>query len=312
MYYRKKFLSLHLLIITNWLIQMEKNIIETDITKAKNWTNCLSLDDDFLLIDDLNKAPFPKDGRKMNFILLCLCTKGHVSFTLDTKEERMNTNDIMIVSERHILDNYRPSNDFNGLCLMISIPFYNEIIKNLGDVSILYLFSHDSPVHEMQRHDQQLFHDYYYMIKEKMTNNSNRFRRELVRTLMQAMFYDFSEMFYRSQEINSERSSRSDYIFTQFIKMVEEHCRVQRRVSWYAQQLSITPKYLSEMVKLASKRTPNEWIDNYVTLELRVLLKNTTMSIHDIAKKMNFPNQSFLGKYFKEHTGMSPTTYRRS
>jgi len=61
-----------------------------------------------------------------------------------------------------------------------------------------------------------------------------------------------------------------------------------------------------------SRRTPNEWIDNYVTLEIRVLLKNSSMSIKEIAQNLNFPNQSFLGKYFKEHVGMSPKEYRRS
>jgi AraC-like DNA-binding protein len=66
------------------------------------------------------------------------------------------------------------------------------------------------------------------------------------------------------------------------------------------------------MVKHVSKRTPNEWIDNYVTLELRIMLKNSTKNIKTIAKEMNFPNQSFLGKYFKEHVGMSPSDYRKS
>jgi AraC-like DNA-binding protein len=61
-----------------------------------------------------------------------------------------------------------------------------------------------------------------------------------------------------------------------------------------------------------SKRTPNEWIDNYVILEVRVLLRNTTMSIKEIAQQLNFPNQSFLGKFFKERVGMSPSDYRKS
>ena len=82
-------------------------------------------------------------------------------------------------------------------------------------------------------------------------------------------------------------------------------------MGWYAQQLCITPKYLSEMVKQVSRRTPNEWIDYYVTLEIRVLLRNSTMSIKEISQHLNFPNQSFLGKYFKEHVGMSPSNYRR-
>ncbi len=76
--------------------------------------------------------------------------------------------------------------------------------------------------------------------------------------------------------------------------------------------MCITPKYLSETVKQISKRTPNEWIDKYVTLEVRVQLKNTAKSIKEIAEDMHFPNQSFLGKYFKEHSGMSPSEYRKS
>ena len=66
------------------------------------------------------------------------------------------------------------------------------------------------------------------------------------------------------------------------------------------------------MVKAVSRRTPNEWIDNYVVMELRSLLKNTTKTVKEIAADMNFPNQSFLGKYFKEHVGLSPVSYRKS
>ena len=68
----------------------------------------------------------------------------------------------------------------------------------------------------------------------------------------------------------------------------------------------------AQTVKTVSRRSPNEWIENYVTMELRALLRNTTKSVKEIAKEMNFPNQSFLGKYFKEHVGMSPVSYRKS
>lgn len=63
---------------------------------------------------------------------------------------------------------------------------------------------------------------------------------------------------------------------------------------------------------MVSHQTPNRWIDYYVTLELRVLLRNTDKSIKEITNQMHFPNQSFLGKYFKEHVGVSPSKYRRS
>ena len=113
-------------------------------------------------------------------------------------------------------------------------------------------------------------------------------------------------------EIVSFLRTRAEVIFTKFIKLVETHFRQERRVSWYAQQLCITAKYLSETVKNVSRRTPNEWIDNYVILELRVLLRNSTKNIKEISEELNFPNQSFMGKYFKEHVGMSPSQYRKS
>jgi ATP-dependent helicase/nuclease subunit A len=93
--------------------------------------------------------------------------------------------------------------------------------------------------------------------------------------------------------------------------LLQENFRTERRVSWYAKQLEITAKYLSEVVKNVSKRTPNEWIDSYVVLEIRVMLKNSTKSIKEITEELNFPNQSFLGKYFKEHVGVSPSEYRK-
>ena len=67
-----------------------------------------------------------------------------------------------------------------------------------------------------------------------------------------------------------------------------------------------------KIIKQVSHQTPNEWIDTYVTLELRNLLKNTSKSIKEITEDLRFANQSFLGKYFKEHVGMSPSEYRKS
>ena len=144
-----------------------------------------------------------------------------------------------------------------------------------------------------------------------MRATDNKFSRDIVRTLILAMFYDLSNVIVRLQESESKKQTRADSIFTQFIRLVELNFRKERRVGWYAEQLCITPKYLSETVKNVSNRTPNEWIDSYVSLELRVLLKSTTKSIKEISDDMNFPNQSFLGKFFREHVGVSPSAYRK-
>lgn len=83
-------------------------------------------------------------------------------------------------------------------------------------------------------------------------------------------------------------------------------------MAWYARELNITAKYLSEVVKLISKRTPREWIDYYVVLEIRVLLRSSDLSVKEISNELHFANQSFMGKYFREHVGISPLKFRRS
>jgi len=289
-----------------------QHIQETDIKRAKEWENSGFIEDDILLLDKMSEVPIPREPRRMNFILIALCLQGRVQYRMDTQEQMVSPGQIIIVSERHVIDNYMASPDLEGLCMIVSVNFYQEIIQNISDVSSLFLFSRNHPVISLTQRDISTFKQYYNIIRQKISETNNHFRKDLIRTLLLAMFYDLSNVIYQVQRSDESRQTRGDIIFTKFIKLVEGNCKKERRVGWYAQQLCISPKYLSESVKAASQRTPNEWIDSYVIMEARVLLKNTTKSIKEIAEELHFPNQSFLGKYFREHVGISPSAYRKS
>ena len=286
-------------------------ILDSDLSKAKTWEGSVSLDNDLLLSDQINLAPMPSDPRKMNFILIGLSTRGQIKYSMDTKKQVVNAGDLLVVSERHIIDDYKPSKDMEGLCIMMSVDFFHEIIKTVHDVSSLFVFARMHPVLKLQSEEIETFKEYFQVIKQKLIDNHNHFRKDLIRTLMLAMFYDVGNVIYRVKNSNESMLSY-EKLFTAFLKILEENCRKERRVAWYAQQLKITPKYLSHAVKRVSGRSAVEWIENYVTMELRVMLKNSSLSIKEIANELNFPNQSFLGKYFKEHVGVSPSTYRKS
>lgn len=291
---------------------MVKHIIkESDLNKAKTWSESVFLDNDLLLTERINEAPMPTEPRRMNFILIGLCTKGEVMYQLDTQKQVIKPGDILIVSDRHVVDSYQRSPDMEGLCMMMSVHFFSEIIQNVSDVSSLFLFSRQHPVMSLEQREIDTFKEYFQVIKQKISDEGNHFRKDLVKTLLLAMFYDLSNIIYRVKQ-DDKPQTRAEVIFTKFIKLVEAHFRQERRVSWYAQQIGITPKYLSETVKNVSHHTPNEWINNYITLELRVQLKNSTKTIKEITEELKFPNQSFLGKFFKEHVGMSPSQYRKS
>ena len=291
---------------------MDKNIRNTNFRIAQeDHSTSDFIADDIILSEKLTTLAINAQPRRMTFILVALCTEGNAQFTIDTQRHDVQKNDIIIISDRHVIDNYAASSDAAGLAMMLSVNFFYEVVNDVRDVSLLFLFSRNHPVVSLNENEVQTFKEYFFFLKKKIAETNNHYRRDLVRTLVLTMFYDLSNVIYRVQQIENKRQTRADAIFTQFIKLVEDNYRHERRVSWYAEQMCITPKYLSETVKAVSKNTPNEWIDKYVTLEARVLLKTSTLTIKEIADELHFANQSFLGKFFKEHVGVSPSEYRR-
>lgn len=271
-----------------------------------------NIDDDIVLIEQSSEAPQLEMPRRMNFILLGLCTEGAVSYHLDTLKQNIGPGDFIIVSDHHVVDDLTTSPDSKGLYIALSINFYHETICNVSDISTLFLYARNNPVLALSEQEQNTFKQYFGVLQSKIGDTSNHYRRDLVRTLLLAMFYDLSNVIYSNRlPSTGKRQLRSDAIFTDFIGLLEANCRHERRVGWYAEQMGITPKYLSESVKTVSHRTPNDWIDFYVVQELRIALKESRKTIKVIAEEMNFPNQSFLGKYFKEHVGVSPKMYRK-
>lgn len=288
-------------------------LTEINVAQAKSvYPDGSFIDNDIVLFDRFTDVPLPTEPSRVQCLFLALCLEGKAKYTVDTYERVVGVNDVIIVNEGQVAGDYLLSRDCNGIAMMLSEDFFQEVVSGIHELSALFLFSRTHPVFHLQPELADTIKDYFYVMKKKIDDDEHHFRRDLVCTLMKALVYDMSNAIYKIQQGTERKQTRAEMIFTNFIKLVERHFRQERRVGWYASQQGITPKYLSETVKAVSKRTPNEWIDNYVTMELRVLLKNSTMSIKSIAETMNFPNQSFLGKYFKEHVGMSPSQYRRS
>lgn len=249
---------------------------------------------------------------KVKGIHIVLCLYGTMRYTVEGRTYDMRPNDVLIVNDGKIVAEYSGSYDCKFLSLLGTRMFFHELVADIRELSLLFLFIHNNPLVHLSDQGVQKFRDYYNTIQNHMIQPRHRFRRPIITTQLKAMIFDLADELWNQVFSNpSVVQPRVERIFKQFIALVEENFRVQRRVGWYAAEMGISPKYLSETVKAVSNDTPNKWIDNYVVLELCSLLRNTTLNIREITEKMNFPNQSFLGKYFKEHMGMSPSEFRQ-
>lgn len=294
--------------------QQKANVTEVNVPQAKSvYEHGSYIDDDIILFDSFRDVPLPPGLARMDGIFVALCTDGMASYEVDTKRQAVVENDVIIINKDQFMGDYMLSRDCNGLAFICSWQFIGEIVTSVHEISSLFMFSRSHPVFHLNDIQARILKDYFFHIKTTIDNPAHPFRRELTASLFKCLIYELGDVMYESQHSEQRpKNTRSDAIFTAFIKLVEENYRSERRVGWYAEQLCITAKYLSETVKSVSRRTPNDWIDSYVSLEIRNLLRNTTMNIKEITQVMHFPNQSFLGKFFKEHVGMSPSQYRKS
>lgn len=295
------------------LEKQKQAITQVNVPQAKEvYEHGSFIDEDIILFDHFADVALPPGLVRMDCIFVALCTSGMASYVVDTKPQAVVEGDIIIINKDQVVSDYMLSRDCDGLAFICSSQFFGEIVTNIHDIASLFLFSRMHPVFRLDEVQSRILKDYFFHIKTTIDNPEHPFRRELTASLFKCLIYELGEVMYENKQYGHVKNIRCDAIFTEFIKLVEVNFRTERRVGWYAEQLCITAKYLSEAVKTVSRRTPNDWIDSYVSLEIRNLLRNTTMNIKEITQTMHFPNQSFLGKFFKEHVGMSPSQYRKS
>jgi AraC family transcriptional activator of pobA len=131
-----------------------------------------------------------------------------------------------------------------------------------------------------------------------------------MRNLIYLLVYHI-DIFHRQHQLPTTVDHKNP-LFQRFRNLLSKEFIRQRSVNYYADVLNVTPKYLSQTVKRVTGQTAGEWIDKAVMLEAKVLLQNNRMNVSEISNYLNFSDQSFFGKYFKNLEGISPLDYRKS
>ena len=288
-------------------------IMTLSLDRIRAFHDVPSLGDDVLVFNDLKLLPQVQEGRRLNCLIIGLCTSGEGGYVLDMKEHHIGPNEVIILTEGQVVNRIWMSKDCEGWACIISYEFFYEILRGINNLSELFMLARNHPVFKMLPKEVETAKTYLTMVYERLAGEDYTYRKDVIRLLLLTMLYDLGSAFYRVMSNTDFDSSslKADTIFVRFITLLERNFMKERRVAWYAQQLGISPKYLSELVSGTSKRSPNDWIDKYVTTEIRNQLHNTDKKISQIAIDMHFPNQSFLGKYFRQNVGMSPTEYRK-
>lgn len=252
---------------------------------------------------------------QLGMALFFICTNGSLHIRVNVKDYVIERMMGITCSTGTFMQITKISKDFKGLFLAISNDFIDHG-SNVKAAMAIYKKIQEKPffnVKEDRVSDQISLIKY---LKNKLLDPEFMFKEEIAQHIMGILLLNGYQAYIsqnRQEEIQRHRyKNRKDEIFELFIKEVQEDYTMERNVKYYANKLCITPKYLSSIVHEVSGKYATEWIDEYVIMESKALLRNSTMSIKEICQHLNFANQSFFAKYFKQHTGYTPKQYRNN
>ena len=154
---------------------------------------------------------------------------------------------------------------------------------------------------------------WFQMAAYTYRDRNNVFRNTIIKNRLQNVLlesYDKMQRFAARQPRMPEVTTRQTDLFQRFVALVHEYCSQEREVAFYADKLCISTRYLSTIVRSVARSSAKEFIDRAVILEIKMMLQSTDLSVQEIAYRLRFPDQSYLGRFFKKHTGESPTEYR--
>ena len=250
---------------------------------------------------------------RLNALIIGVGTEGETSFTSNLQEFRLKKDSLFIFSPKHILQ-VQSNNRFKAHLIVIAPDLLKRINIDTKRMMPLFLQFGSLPCMELTHAESQSLRSFISMVEQELKGSETDFSSEIIGGLIAATIYKVGDILthYLTEhpEVDSPIHNRAEEYFRQFTELLGEHYKHERSVGFYARQLCITPKYLTTLIKRISGKSVSEWIDNYVILEAKTLLKYSNMSVQEIAYYLNFPNQSFFGSYFKRNAGMSPSQYK--
>ena len=245
------------------------------------------------------------EPRKSQRATIVVCTSGSCRVKINLEVFEIKAPKLVTIMPGQIFEILSDVDTLEGYVVSLSKKFVDKV--NLPGWHHQYMKMYNNPITDIDHNKLDSLLIFYAILHRAAANDKNPFRMQIIENLISVFYYGGVSSLDNSIESNLKYNN---HIVANFLELVQHHYREQRLIQFYASKLCITPKYLSKLVKEHTGRAAADWIEQHVILEARAMLQSSDMSIQQIATSLNFPNQSFFGKYFKRATGVSPKQYR--
>lgn len=283
----------------------------------KSFGNLLS--DDFFLatlsysdspeLVDILKRPYHLDG----YVVIC-CFEGELEVEINQKPYLLKKGSVIfnIPGNMWRVHSAAPEqrDELRFAIIAVSRDFMSVSRMDYVRLYRQNLSAFDNPCFQISESEQTILNQYHHLVLSLSTEKSGS-NRQTIWGLVASCLYYLGTIWTRRISISDEyHFSRHRLLLEQFLDLVSEHHDKEHGMAFYAGKLCLTPKYLSGIIKNVSGRSGPEWIDSFILLEAKNMLKYTDMPIKQIVSRLHFPKPSGFYRFFKAHTGRTPSEYR--
>ena len=295
---------------------MEQNIIDVESLRRaiieRNEQNHIELiTKSIVVLSDLSMAKFT-NIRKADMWAFVVCTSGECSLTLNFNNYEVRRGSMLIYQPGQLFKISHLSDDCTGKILFVTDEVVDESLSKITDMFNFLLYVKENPCVQLTKNQFELLFRYEDLILLKIGEVGNLFYREVANNLLMALFFEVFNIYSQNLLRKDNLKTNREFVFERFLQCVSKHFDSERSIKFYAQKIGITPKYLSQLCYQVSGRHAGDWINRFVVAKAKNLLQESNLTIKQISNQLNFPNQSFFGKYFKKHVGESPREFRNN
>lgn len=280
-----------------------ERLLEQDIPELVRYNK------DIIMMNNFGDMKLFSHPARLKATTVLICLSGEIDCSINLKNFHITENHMLVNFAGDVIHISRAEN-IAGYAIIISEEYLRQLQLDFRIRVQSYVSLHDNGPINVPIEELIALKPYYSLLKKNMEDGNP----DVIKGLAIALSYTIISMMKRYQPYSSSEMERNEpraqQIFDKFMKLLNIYHTKERCLKFYAEKMCLTPKYISGMIKNYSGNGAMEWINEYVVLEAKMMLRYTEMTVQEIAYALNFPTQSAFGKYFKQHLGISPKRYR--
>ena len=269
-----------------------------------------ALDGDVMFLNDLRKITNLSAMRK-GYNTIIHCQGGRILVEIGGNQQvKIRPGQMLLIPAGKLVQPLMISTDVNASVLLISDKTLKSALGNQLSIwnkamymKEIYVVEEAGWVEAMESYARTIF----------KTGSLPVLFREILSSFLRMMLLMICEELMQHDDmtsLNDASTTHDKEVFNEFLQLLSQQNQKRQRVSYYADKMNISPKYLSSICKKVSGKNPMRWITENAMQDCYSLLKDTDLSVKEISNRLGFPNPSFFGQYFREQAGVTPMEYR--